>query len=466
LKTAFCLLLTPCAALAGPVHAQSAPTPPALNPRHYDEDYAYLRDPAARTGAWWESLKYIPLNEAGDVYLTLGGELRLRYEGFENNNWGEEPAPDDDYLLYRALPLADLHLGPNVRLFGQLIAAWAADKRPETPVDETGVDLLQGFVDVKLPLGDDDAFTLRPGRQILSYGSERLISVRYGPNVLRTFDAAKGFLEAGDWRVDGFYARPVAEGLNDFDNEADDTQSVWSLYATRHDLPVGEDAGFDLYYIGYDNDAAAFNQGTGSERRHTMGARFYGEAQGWDWDWEAFYQFGEFAGDDISAWSLASSTGYTFADVALAPRLGVKANIISGDDDPDDPDLQTFNPMFPKGKYFGELALLGPQNMINLHSTLDLRLAEGWTLGGAAVLYWRESTGDGVYDFGGNLIRSDMGSDARFIGTQAEVVLTYEHSRNLDALLSYSLFEPGDYIEDTGPNETVHFVGAELRFWF
>jgi hypothetical protein len=58
--------------------------------------------------------------------------------------------------------------------------------------------------------------------------------------------------------------------------------------------------------------------------------------------------------------------------------------------------------MFPTGKYFGELSLLGPQNLINLHSTLDLNIAEGWVLGGDAELYWRESTGDGVYDPGGN----------------------------------------------------------------
>src|SRR5262249_5881214 len=85
--------------------------------------------------------------------------------------------------------------------------------------------------------------------------------------------------------------------------------------------------------------------------------------------------------------------GYTFASLPLAPRLGFKANIISGDEDPNDPDLQTFNPMFPKRKYFGELSLLGPENLINLHSTLDLNIADGWVLSGAAQLYWRESTG-------------------------------------------------------------------------
>ena len=469
-QVALGLLLGLCAVIAGPAHAQSGEgelRPPPLTTLRYDEDYAYLRNPAARTGAWWEPLKYVPLNAAGNVYVTLGAELRLRYEGFENNNWGQEPVPDDGYLWYRALPLADLHLGPHVRLFGQLIAAWAEGKEPSaSPIDETGVDLLQGFADVRLPLGDADAsLTLRPGRQMLSYGSEKLIGIRYGPNVLRAFDGVKGFLQAGAWRVDGFYARPVAPGLDDFDDETDDTQSVWSLYATRR-LPIGQGTGLDLYYIGYDNDVAAFNQGMGSEQRHTVGVRFFGQAQGWDWDWEAIYQFGAFADGNIAAWSVASSTGYTFATFPLTPRLGLKANIVSGDNDPDDRDLQTVNPLFPKGQYFGELALLGPANLINLHATVDLHLGGGWSVNGAAVLYWRESTGDGIYDFGGNLLRGDGGSDARCIGTQAEVVLTYEHHRNLDAMLAYAQFQPGAYIKDTGPSETVHFVAAELRFRF
>lgn len=457
-----------CAGVAGSAHAQSRqPSPPPLTMLRDDEDYAYLRDPAARTGAWWEPLKYIPLNKTGDVYVTVGAELRLRYEGYENNTWGQEPAPDDGYLWYRALPVVDLHLGPHVRLFGQLIAAWAEGKEPsESPIDETGVDLLQGFADVTLPLGDETArLTLRPGRQMLSYGSERLIGIRYGPNVLRTFDGVKSFLYAGDWRVDGFYARPVVPRRDAFDDKPDDTVSSWSLYATR-DRPIGQDTGLDLYYIGYDNDVATFNQGTGHERRHTIGARFFGQAQRWDWDWEAIYQFGAFADGDIAAWSVASSTGYTVATVPLKPRLGLKANIISGDQDPSDRNLQTFNPLFPKGKYFGELALLGPQNLINLHPTLDLQLGGGWFVNGGVVLYWRESTGDGIYDLGGNLIRGDGGSHARFIGTQAEVVLTYEHSRHLDAMLAYGQFHPGAYINDTGPSKTVHFVAAELRFRF
>jgi hypothetical protein len=269
----------------------------------------------------------------------------------------------------------------------------------------------------------------------------------------------------GEWNVDAFYVRPVAVGLKSFDDETDNKRSLWAGYATRA-LLFGDKAGVDGYYIGYENKNAVFNQGRGDERRHTLGARLFGGVRAWEWNFEGFYQFGDFADGSISAWSVASDTGVASANVPLRPRVGLKANVISGDDNPNDRSLQTFNALFPKGKYFGELSLLGPYNLINLHPSIGLELGPGWSLSLVSVFYWRESTGDGIYDIAGNLIRGDQGSKARFIGTQAEVVLEYEYSRNLQILVSYAQFRPGRYIKDTGPSETVHFVGTEIGFRF
>ena len=265
------------------------------------------------------------------------------------------------------------------------------------------------------PLGEG-VLSLRGGRQLLAYGSERLISTRYGLNVLRPFEGGVARLDTTPWRVDALYVRPVDTGLESFDDESGDDQALWSLYTTRA-LPLDQESGLDLYYIGYNNDRAVFNQGAGDERRHTLGTRFFGAARGWDWNFEAFYQFDDFDAGAISAWSVASDTGYTFAALPLFPRLGLRAGIISGDEDPADPDLQTFNPLFPKGKYFDEIGLLGPYNLIDVHPILTVTISEEWELRAAAALYWRESSEDGLYDNGGGLIRPDRGREARFIGT-------------------------------------------------
>jgi hypothetical protein len=178
-----------------------------------------------------------------------------------------------------------------------------------------------------------------------------------------------------------------------------------------------------------------FNRTAGDELRHTLGARFFGKGQNWDWDIEGFYQSGQFASGNIRAWSFASHLGYTFRHLRFSPRAGLKANIISGDENPDDKGIETFNPLFPKGKYFGELTPLGPQNLINIHLDLSLSLTDKWKFLFRVVPYWRYSSDDAIYDLGGNVVRPAGSSFARFIGVVWEPVLGYQFSRILEGLL-------------------------------
>ena len=457
-----------------PVGANAQRVPPPIHPVRYTEDYGYLRsrEPAETDALWpWSRVKYIRLNEVGDVYFTLGSEFRLRYERYEHNNWGEGPQDDDGYLWMRALPLADLHIGDYVRFFGQLISAHVYDLDvPVSPVDEDRADVLQAFGDVRLPVGQDDrsAVTLRVGRQLLTYGSGRLIDIRYGPNVLQAFDAAKAIIETSQWRLHAFYARPTDHRPGEFDDAPDERESLWSVYGTI--WPPGSPLDIDLYYIGYLNDAAVFAERMGRELRHTLAARLFGEARGWDWNFELFYQFGDFdtngADGSISAWSIASDTGYTFEKLWLRPRLALRANVISGDRDPTDADVQTFNALFPKGKYFGELSLIGPANLIHINPYTTLQLARKVQLMANVAFYWRESTNDGIYALGGmNVLRPENG-DARYIGTQAEVHVEYQVDRHLSVAGSYSIFTAGAFIEDTGASETIHFIGTEILYRF
>ena len=81
--------------------------------------------------------------------------------------------------------------------------------------------------------------------------------MREASNVRRTFDAARAILEVRYWRVDGPAARPRAVEPGVFDDGADNDQALWGLYATvgRAALPTGS---LDLYYLGFRDDAGAF----------------------------------------------------------------------------------------------------------------------------------------------------------------------------------------------------------------
>src|SRR6185436_8648508 len=86
-------------ATAEPRSAETTGPPPYKTLRH-DEDYSYLKD-ASRRSDWVDPLKYIPLCETREaMFLTLGGEVRERYEYFRNASW-DRANGTDGFLLQR-----------------------------------------------------------------------------------------------------------------------------------------------------------------------------------------------------------------------------------------------------------------------------------------------------------------------------------------------------------------------------
>lgn len=430
--------------------------PPTLTITRYDEDWSALADPDEQTGRWTEKFKYIPLDSSGRAWLTTGGELRLRSENYRNNGWGDAPAPNDSYVWLRAMPYVDLHVG-RVRAFVQPILAKAAGVAPSAgPVDETGLDLLQGFADVTLPIAADTSLTLRGGRQMLSLGTERLIGTRYGPNVPLAFDGFRADIRSGATVISLLAMRPVQPGKGAFDDAASDTKSLWGVYAA---LP-----GLDLYYLGYRNGAARFGTRSGVERRHSIGLRSHGTAGNWDWNVEGVVQLGSFAGESIRAWTLGTEFGRRFPAAPLAPHAILRVNIVSGDRHAGDNTLGTFNALFPKGKYFGELSPVGPTNIISTNPGVTLALRHDLSLGISAMAYWRYSRGDGVYDIPGHLLRAPGNAKARFIGKELEASLSWQATPELELSTSLSAFAPGAFIRETGPAKTIGMLGLEANF--
>ncbi len=451
---------------AAPALATEAWQAPTLTIVRYDEHWERLADPAARDDRWTELFKYIPLGDDG-TYLTTGIELRARNEAYRNNLWGGAAAPDDGYLWLRAIPYADVHVG-RLRGFVQPIAAYAVSVAPTPgPVDQTRTDLLQGFVDARFGTADTGAttgkgLTLRAGRQMLSFGSERLIGTRYGPNVPLAFDGVRGIVSLPGARIDLLAVRPVQAGPDSFDDRRSRSRRLYGAYAT---IPLGQ-AGLDLYYLAFRNTAATFGGMTATERRHSIGVRLYGDKDSWHWNTEAVTQFGRFASARIAAWTISGEVGRRFADAPFAPDVALRVNVVSGDKRAGDGRLGTFNALFPKGKYFGELSPVGPTNIVSANPRAAFALDGGVSASFAAMAYWRQSRGDGVYDIPGNLIRAPGQSRARFIGKQVEATLAWQATPELELSSSLSAFAAGRFIRQTGSARTVGLLGVEANFRF
>jgi Alginate export len=439
-------------------------TPPFQKMR-YQEDYSYLRDPAKRTESL-DDFKFIPLNKLGNSYLTLGGEVRQRYAYTANPLFGATQEDKTGVWLQRYVVHGDLHIGPYLRFFGQLYSALETGRNGSpSPVGENQLVLQNGFFELNFPPIKSAQLKLRAGRQEMQFGSGRLIDVREGPNVRRTFDAMRFIYELPDWRIDAIVARPRLTRPGAFDDRANRDQALWGVYATggQDILPIGQ---VDLYYLGIRNNKGNFAQGYAREVRHSLGSRLWGKAENWDYNWEAIYQFGTFGVKNISAWTVASETGYTWFDTRWRPRLALSANIASGDGNPDDGRLGTFNPLFPRGNYFSQAAVLGPRNFFNLHPYVTVSPTSDWKLTTDVNFFWRLQSKDGVYGPSGQLIRPPNGSDARFVGSAISFTSDWTVSRHFVLSTVYAHFFPGPFIKESGPAESIDYIEFTIRYRF
>ena len=430
----------------------------------YEESYAYL-DEASAPRSPVDPIKRIPL-PIPETYISLGGEIRLRYDYAENPAWGDEPQDDWGAFLQRYLVHADVSVGRHVRTFIQLRSALEDGRDgPPSPVEEGELALQQAFLELSSPFFGADEVLLRGGRQELSFGSERLVAAREGPNIRRRFDGLRIGAEGTGWEASalGFFLTENEEGV--FNDDVNEDVALWGIYATA-DRVLGVSGSLDLYYLGYRENGAEFVQGIEDEERHSVGARLFGASGGFDWNWEFIFQWGEFGDDRILAWTIATDSGYRFDDAPLRPRTGISANIASGDDDPDDGSLGTFNPLFPRGNYFSHLALLGPRNFVNLHPSVELEMSESLRLGFDVNLYWRLESGDGIYAPNGDVLREGSETSSRFVGTAYSASVDWDVSELLFLGAIFTHVVPGSFVERTGRSREIDFVEltAQLRF--
>jgi hypothetical protein len=441
----------------------SAAERPSFQTLRYNEDWSFLHDPSQRTD-WFDAVKFIPL-DGTNIYASFGGEARLKYERYDEPVFNQQPADNGGFLLQRYLLHADVQLGPHFRAFGQLQTS-LEDYRSggSRPTDRDDFDVHQAFFDAATTWLDGNEVTLRAGRQEMAYGSQRLISVRESPNNRLAFDAVRVLTQFGEWDVDVWLGQPVEIDPGMFDDQRIDEATFWGGYLTG---PMAFIPGLraDFYYLGLSRDNARFARGTADETRHSLGTRLFGKHGALDWNFEFVGQLGSFGDDDILAWTAASDTGWTFADVPARPRVFLRADIASGDDGGSN--LGTFNPLFPRGAYFNEAGLIGPQNLMDLQPGVEFTLTKSLKLTASCDFVWRESLDDGVYGVALNLQVPPGASRDRYVGTFPSATLAWQAGRHLNLTLNYVAYLFGDFVKESLPNQrNGNYVSVVATFRF
>lgn len=410
-----------------------------------------------------------------DGKLIFDFQERLRYEIRDNNfdfNDGVNALTDDSWLLQRAR--LGMKITPNdwfsFYVQGQSSFEFDSD-RPNVPgalgaEGDDAIDLRQAYI----KLGSKD-FNVTIGRQILSYGDERLVGSFDWNNIGRTFDAVKVHYGTEAWSLEGFASSVVVPDEDDFNqsdlfdgNETGRNQIFSGLYFSNKTwLPFQTT---DAYVFHLHEEYSV-----GDTNFFTLGSRVKADPKklnGFDYEAEMAVQLGEVKGGDLSAFAGHWGAGYNWLKSPIKPRLGIEYNYSTGDGDAADGDVDTFQNLFPTNhKFYGYMDVFSWQNMHNPAVSFSVQPTKTVKLQLDYHAFWLAETSDAWYRANGVTKVRPVKSDASsFVGTELDFTVSWKATKNLSFLAGYSHFFSGDYAKATGASDDADFgyVQAILEF--
>jgi hypothetical protein len=436
-------------------------------------------------------------------------EERFRWEIRDNNydfNGRVNDLTDDNWFLQRARLGLKLSPTPWLRIYGQLQDSREINSdRPDIPGQlgaegDDSVDLRQAWIELGNP--KEFPLTLKLGRQILSYGDERLVGAFDWNNIGRTFDAVKLRWEQKEGWIELFTSSVVVPERGSYNqsdlfngNETDRGQLFSGLYAECNALWFQST---DLYVFHlHENDSAKYQPNAlGDTNFFTIGTRWKskpgafaksdevmskdkdgkGVAEpgpkppvGLDYTGEYAFQTGSVRGQDLTAFAAHGDLGYTL-NLAWLPRLAVGYSFATGDDDPTDRDIQTFQNLFPTNhKFYGQMDLFAWQNLHDLEFDVKISPLRNVTLRADYHAFWLESTDDAWYRANARTVRPltpAARAAGNYVGSEIDLLATWNVTTYLQLEGGYSHFFAGDYVKDTGPGDDADFgyLQAKLSF--
>lgn len=446
--------------------------------------------------------EWLRTNYSAMTRFDIGGMERLRFEDHVGYGIqgvpGSPTKPNNDFRTNGAdvsnsylLSRLRLHVGYTDKWWsayveGQssLVAGdqrWAYFASP-TPAGEVNrkangpeadaINLHQAFVTAG---SSEFPLSLKFGRQILSYGEERLVGAFDWNNISRVFDAAKLRWQSSWVAADAFMSRVVIPQDEHFATD-NDHELFSGVYATTTKIPVNI---LDAYFLARNASRKAltdvpspqFPQPSARDI-YTVGGRLKskpGEIGNWDYSVEGAYQYGNFLDTrpgapttrlTQDAYMAVVQAGYTFVDVWGRPRLGAEFDYGSGDNDPKDDTHGTFDNLFPTNhRFYGSMDLVSLQNIQDVGLNLSLKPYERVSFTLMGNFLWLANTHDNFYAVtgaprGGVAATPGTGFGINpgygsYLGSEITAIAGWAVTRFAQLEAGYSHFFHGDYIAQT-----------------
>ena len=393
--------------------------------------------PGDASESFVDRLRAIPLVNDKALWLTLGGEYRLRVESLDEPSFGLRAVDAYTAVDHRGLIHADLRSRAGPRLFVQLSAAAEDGREPRArPFDRSAVDVAQAFADWPLSMGGG-VLLLRAGRQELDLHGNRLVSTREAANLRRSFDTVFARFTRGPLSISAFAGRPVENRGGAFDDRADRRERFRGSMLEVGATSPSRSANTAVFYFDRERERAVYADFVGAERRHTLGIRHTRSSVGYDMALQAAYQFGDAGPKRIRASGLAGDLGMRRASWPLQPRFGLSFGLASGDDHAGDLRLGTFDVVYPNLGYFTDAPVFYPGNTTDVQPNVTLRLSTLSTLQTGCDFIFRNERADALYDPPGIPLARPADTDAHRAATLCYLKTQWRPSTHVEWTAAY-----------------------------
>lgn len=405
-----------------------------------------------------------------EAVLKMGFESRYRFEYRDAFNLSDASYEDDAVSLLRNRLSADVTIKPEggVRSYRVFAEGQAAQSFAQNGLNKTNnfvnqIDLRQLFLEIKNPLFEIP-LTLKAGRQELAYGDERFVGALNWTNTARVFDAVKAVYNPWEWlQIDTFFSQVVRTEIKRADKTVHD-DNFYGIYAAYKKI---KDHTLDTFlFVRNNQDESLVSERTGKRgdlREYTFGNRFKGKTKAVDYGTEYALQLGRRAHDEIEAWAFHQELGYTFLNIKAVPRFYGEFNHASGDRNPNDGIVSTFDNLFPTNhNKYGLIDFVSLKNindfMLGLsakpHSKMQMASEFHWFFLDAKESPW--------FNASGGVFRAANANADTQLGEELDLYATYAINKYLSLLVGYSHFFAGPFARDTGASDDANFFYTQV----
>lgn len=417
--------------------------------------------------------------------LIFWNNIRLRYEVQDNFNtkyYGSDPAQgksDDEFLLGRFR--FGLYYNPNeiihIAVGIQHSEVWDCEMKesdfyksnfdgPNNPYEDSW-EPFNTYIEIKNIL----PFSIKGGRQTIAYGNKRI----YGPgqwgNTGRwQWDALKLHYTFEKGFLDAYYGETMLHDPSHLSWKQKNGFKSFGFYG-QYKLPKNLlGIAIEPFSMTKENDRD-LNKGEdgqfGDFDTYYFGARISkNDFKGFDFDATFIKQKGDRASDDIDAFGYHCLLGYRFKQIGLKPRVSLEYTYASGDSDPKDGKLETFDGAFgARDKMMGRMNLFHWMNLKDAQINVEFKPKKTLSFTAEFHQFWLAEDKDAWY-LNKKEYRDTTGDSGDKVGKEFDLIGKWTLPKGHEIMFGYGHFWPGEFAKNMASAKEANWFFLQWMYKF